>query len=189
MQRSRYVFFTESNTDTNLPTKAWDYPEFREVRTEAVRTGLSRLRTKVGAMEHTSEEIEAAIRILREDAQLEHNRSVMERLDRMEVRLNKSDEQELSDEEVLKLYREGKFKKSEEETRDRQDKGSSTGSTSEEDEEWDEVTAERHRKRLGEYDAKRRPPAPTPKTDKTDQAPPKKGWWYGYEASPKEEAV
>lgn len=132
-------------------------------------------------MEHTPEEIEAAIRILREDAILDHNAKVMERLDRMEARLNKSDEQELSDEEIVKLYKEGKLSKAQEEKLEQEKEET-------EETEWDEETAEKHRKLLGEYDAKRRPPAPPVKEPKADK-PPKRGYWDNYQSSPKEEAV
>jgi hypothetical protein len=49
-------------------------------------------------------EIEAAVRILREDAQLQHNRRLMERLDAMEERLGRMPVQELSAEEKAAAY-------------------------------------------------------------------------------------
>jgi hypothetical protein len=52
----------------------------------------------------TQADIDEAVRILREDATLEHNRAVLERLDRLEGRVNRMPVKEMSAEEKAAEY-------------------------------------------------------------------------------------
>lgn len=117
--------------------------------------------------EISQQDIDNAIKILKEDANLEHNTKLMERLDRIEERLNRTPTKELSAEEKAAEYdllmseRQGKT-------------DPPPSSSSFLDDEWDDDTKNKIREKLGQ------PPAPKEK-EETAPPPSKKSMWDKYQ--------